>query len=95
MKKEDKPKTSKTLKPAKPAKTATKSPVKKTITKLKRVASKSPSKKIATKASNEIKVKGIQQKYLGKGLTDNTNIVIHKCDMTQPNPFKDYINSGI
>jgi len=92
MKKEDRPKTSKTLKPAK---TVTKSPVKKTITKLKREASKSPSKKIATKSSNEIKVKGIKQKYLGKGLTDNTNIVIHKCDITQPNPFKDYINSGI
>ena len=49
---------------------------------------------IPIKSSLPFGLKSLKAKNLGKGIDPLTDqVVIHKCDVTLPNPFKDYINS--
>lgn len=89
MKSEDKPKT-KTA-----TKTISKPKVKAALNTTTKPKTSSTKKSASSKSKvNTFAVKEISQKYLGKGLANNDNIVIHHCDLKSENPFKDYINSG-
>ena len=55
----------------------------------------SPPKKLLTTSKGVgIVVKGLKQQYLGKCIKNNEDLIIHRCDTSNPNPYKDYINSG-
>lgn len=75
-------------------------PVKKTEVKTKPKAiikAVSKSKTTSSKKARELLpfgLKGIKAKYLGKGIDNESELVIHQCDTSLPNPFRDYINSS-